>query len=241
MNGKFTLAQIRIFLMLGAILLIGLTYFLGFQKNMEKASQYEQKTDALEKRITELEVMQVENADLEVFTSLYTDDMEAFIQSFPVKLTQQKSIYLLYRMMIGTGIDIQSITPNEAVPFYYKGQVLTSEGDRGQASEQAAQEPLSEIVVVDMEQMVGSTSSYSVNLSGTTAQIYKTLDWITEHSEKMSVGDVNLQFDSSTGKLNGSISVNFYCMLGNGVPYKEPNLDAFAFGVDNVFGEFLKK
>ena len=52
----------------------------------------------------------------------------------------------------------------------------------------------------------------------------------------MSVGDVNIQFDKSTGKLAGTIVVNFYAMLGNGVAYKEPDTTGFAYGVNNVFG-----
>ena len=90
---------------------------------------------------------------------------------------------------------------------------------------------MSEITVVDMEQMVGSVASYTVELSGTTKQIYNCLDWITENDEKMSVGDVNIQFDKSTGKLSGTIVVNFY-----GVAYKEPDTTGFAYGVNNVFG-----
>ena len=58
----------------------------------------------------------------------------------------------------------------------------------------------------------------------------------TENDEKMSVGDVNIQFDKSTGKLSGTIVVNFYAMLGNGVAYKEPDTTGFAYGVNNVFG-----
>lgn len=56
----------------------------------------------------------------------------------------------------------------------------------------------------------------------------------------MSVGNVNLQFDSSSGQLKGSIGITFYCMLGNGVPYKDPDMSAFTYGMDKIFGEFSK-
>ena len=99
---------------------------------------------------------------------------------------------------------------------------------------------MSEITVVDMDQMIGSTATYTINFSGTTKQVYKALDWITENKEKLSVGDVNLAFDRSSGKLAGSIGIHFYSMLGNGVPYKELDVSEFTFGVDNVFGDFSK-
>lgn len=237
MKGKFTLTQIRVILILVAVLLIVLTYFLVYQTNMDKVKDFNNKTTKANERVAYLESLQPQVTDLEIFTSLYTDEIDDFIQSFPVKLTQQKSVYLIYRMMINTGIDIQSITPGEEAPFYYKGQVLNSTSSGNNEEEE---ETLSEITVVDMEEMIGSTANYTITLSGTTEQIYKALDWISESSEKLSVGNVTLSFDKSTGKLSGSIGINFYCMLGNGVPYKEPDVSEFTYGVDNVFGEFAK-
>lgn len=238
MKGKLTLTQIRVILILVAVLLIVLTYFLVFQSNMDKASDFDKKTSEANERITYLEGLQPKVTDLEIFTSLYTDDIEDFIQSFPVKLTQQKSMYLIYRLMINSGIDIQSVTPGDVVPFYYKGEVLNTGDGAAQTQNDDEEEQLSEITVVDMDQMIGSTATYTINVSGTTKQIYKALDWISENKEKLSIGNVSLSFDKSTGKLSGSIGVNFYCMLGNGVPYKDPDISEFSYGVNNVFGDF---
>jgi hypothetical protein len=134
--------------------------------------------------------------------------------------------------MINTGIDIDSITPGTSTPFYYKGAL----SDGGETSEEDSN--MSEITVVDMDEMIGSVATYSISFSGTTKQVYKALDWITDNEEKMSIGDVNLSFNSSTGKLSGTIGINFYCMLGNGVPYKDPDVSEFSYGVDDVFSSF---
>lgn len=247
MKGKLTLAQIRVILLLAAVLLIVLTYFLVFQTNMDSARDFDEKTKKEKKRIEYLTDLEGKANDLDIYTSLYTGDIDDFIKSFPVKLTQQQSLALIYRMMIDTGIDIESVTVGSEVPFYYKGKVLSSEGDQSAAQKQSEAEgqekdKLSEISVVDMEEMIGSTACYTINMSGSTQQVYDALDWIRKNKkEKMSVGNVSLQFDSSTGKLKGSISANFYCMLGNGVPYKDPGIDSFSFGIDNVFGEFSSK
>lgn len=111
MKGKLTLAQIRVILILVAVMLIVLTYFLVYQTNMDKAADFDKRTADTNERVAYLESLQPKVTDLEVFTSLYVDDIEDFIQSFPVKITQQKSVYLIYRLMINTGIDIESITP----------------------------------------------------------------------------------------------------------------------------------
>ena len=243
MKGKVTLAQIRVILLLAAVLLIVLTYFLVFQKNMDKAADYDNMTRKEQERISYLTGLQSKADNLDIYTSLYTSDIDPFIQSFPVKLTQQKSIYLIYNMMVESGITVESVVPGNVTPFYYKGQVLDSASAQNQAQvnvDGQGEETLSEITVVSMDQMIGSKATYTINMAGETKDIFKALDWIRDNKEKMSVGNVNVQFDSSTGQLKGSIAVTFYCMLGNGVPYKDPDTSIFTYGMDKIFGEFSK-
>ena len=139
MGGKLTLTQMRVILLAGAVLLLVLAYFLGFQPNMDSASEYQVKTETAEKHIKELEALKSDVKNLEIFTSLYNDEIKDYINSFPVKMTQQKSVYLLYRMMINTEVDVTSITPGTESPFYYKGNVLTSDGDKAQAQADSVQ------------------------------------------------------------------------------------------------------
>lgn len=236
MKSRLTLAQLRVIFILVAVLLIALTYFFVYQPNVEKVDDYKKRTAETNERITYLESLQPKVTDLEVFTSLYTDDIDGFIESFPVKLTQQKSIYVIYRLMVNSGIDIQSITPGDQVPFYYKGQMA----DAMATSEGEEEESMSEITVVPMEEMIGTEAIYTINFSGTTKQVYKALDWIRDNKERLSVGDVSLAFDKGSGKLSGSVGIHFYSMLGNGVPYKDPDTSGFNFGVNNVFGAMEK-
>lgn len=241
MKGKVTLAQIRVILLLAAVLLIVITYFLVFQKNMDQAADYDNMTRKEQERISYLTGLQSQADDLDIYTSLYTSYIDPFIQSFPVKLTQQKSIYLIYNMMVESGVTVESVVPGNVTPFYYKGQVLDSASAQNQAQvnvDGQEAETLSEITVVSMDQMIGSKVTYTVNLAGETKDIFKALDWIRDNKEKMSVGNVNVQFDSSTGQLKGSIGITFYCMLGNGVPYKDPDTSIFTYGMDKIFGEF---
>lgn len=241
MKGKVTLAQIRVILLLAAVLLIVITYFLVFQKNMDQAANYDNMTRKEQERISYLTGLQSQADDLDIYTSLYTSYIDPFIQSFPVKLTQQKSIYLIYNMMVESGVTVESVVPGNVTPFYYKGQVLDSASAQNQAQvnvDGQEEETLSEITVVSMDQMIGSKATYTINLAGETKDIFKALDWIRDNKEKMSVGNVNVQFDSSTGQLKGSIGITFYCMLGNGVPYKDPDTSIFTYGMDKIFGEF---
>ena len=233
---RLSLTQVRVLLIIGAVLLIALTYFVIYQPNMNSAADYDIKKQEADKKIQELKAMETENADLEVFTSLYRDDMDELIASFPVKLTQQKSLYLIYRMLTDTGIDVTTVTPNAIVPFYYKGAVLSDSGSQEQALQDSKEDQISELNTVPMSEMIGSSSKYEVGVTGTYKQVVDTLQWITSSEERLSVDDVALQYDNTTGKLTGSIGVDFYAMLGNGNVYKEPKVSDFSFGMKNAFG-----
>ena len=64
------------------------------------------------------------------------------------------------------------------------------------------------------------------------------LDWISENKEHMSVGPLEFVFDPSTGKLTGTITVNYYSINGNGVAYVEPDISGIVIGQKDVFGSF---
>ncbi len=242
---KFTLAQVRIFLIAGAVVLILLTYFLVFNRNLQTTNQLKTETEAFNKEAQEYEALKPKVNDLEIFTSRYQEQMEEFTLNFPVKLTQQKSIYSLYRMQIQSGIVIQSVTPGSEVPFYYKGNPVTTTADQENAIKEidAEEQPISEYYRADsIDKMIGSVNTYTVTFTGSVKEVYKAMDWVTENKEKLSIGHIALQFDPSTGGLNGTMDVNFYAMLGNGVPYVEPNLDEFKYGIDgDIFGSFDSK
>ena len=72
MKGKMTLAQIRVILLLAAVLLIVITYFLVFQKNMDQAADYDNMTRKEQERISYLTGLQSQADDLDIYTSLYT-------------------------------------------------------------------------------------------------------------------------------------------------------------------------
>lgn len=79
MGGKLTLTQMRVILLAGAVLLLVLAYFLGFQPNMDSASEYQVKTETAEKHIKELEALKSDVKNLEIFTSLYNDEIKVIL------------------------------------------------------------------------------------------------------------------------------------------------------------------
>ena len=62
------------------------------------------------------------------------------------------------------------------------------------------------------------------------------VDYLTDQTGRMTLDNVNASFDSSTGNLSGSITVNLFFMAGTGQTYTEPDAGSVAYGTDNIFG-----
>ena len=88
--------------------------------------------------------------------------------------------------------------------------------------------------------MVGKVTTYEIDLSGNVNQIMKAVDWIAKNDEPMSVDDLSFTYDSSNGKLSGTLRINFYELNGSGKSYREPNVSEITIGTENIFG-VLKK
>lgn len=166
-------------------------------------------------------------------------------QKYPCKMTQQKAISNIYRLSVASGVRLRAISPTAERTFYKDGKFLQLSGEETAEEGEAEGTELSEVEKnpeqkVSVMKMVGKVSCYEVELTGSRKQILKAFDWISGNKEPMSISAINLTFDNSTGKLTGTIAVNFFSLNGNGKPYEEPDISSIILGNKDVFGTFKK-
>ena len=75
-----------------------------------------------------------------------------------------------------------------------------------------------------------------MQFTGTYASLKDMVDYLADQTGRMTLDNVNASFDSSTGNLSGSITVNLFFMAGTGQTYTEPDAGSVAYGTDNIFG-----
>ncbi len=61
-------------------------------------------------------------------------------------------------------------------------------------------------------------------------------DYINNYTEKRNIDEITLSYDSETGNLTGSMKINMYNLVGNGITYTEPAIGNVDIGLDNIFG-----
>lgn len=231
--------QKRVILILAGIIILACTFFLLYQPNAEKVTEIEEETAHFQSQIGYLSTLQLKVNQLKKETSEYTEEMTDFMDKFPSRMTQPKAIYNVYRMMIKTGIRVKAIDPGVEQTFFSAGNLFGT-GEGGTEIIDSAASPggveADPEILVSVHEMVGKVTPYELTISGGYKQIKKALDWISDNEEHMSVTGVSLTYDSRTGKLSGTMSVNYYAMNGNGVTFEEPDISGITIGSKNIFG-----
>jgi Tfp pilus assembly protein PilO len=229
--------QKRAVLIIAGVLILACTFFFVYQPSANTVLELETDTEHYRSQISYLSALQLQVTEMKKMSPAYKKEMNAYMKCFPSKMTQQLAIYNVYRLMIKTGIHISSISPGDEQIFYSAG-TLSDSSDGSVSTDADAQSTVEENPEkeVSVHEMVGKYTSYDLSISGTLKQIKKALDWVSENKVHMSVTNIALTYDSSNGKLSGSLTVNFYAMNGNGVPYEEPDIKGITIGSGNIFG-----
>jgi hypothetical protein len=247
-----TLGQKKAILVLAGILLLVCSYFLVFQKTMSNASDLEQDTKRLNSEITRLSALQVEIEQTRDDAISQQELTNNFTNSFPCKVPEESAIYNVYRMMVKSGMEISSITPGTEQSFLVGGKFISFDGrtgvDGGTSTDTAAADGETSAVEenpetrVSLHEMIGKTVEYNLQVSGTLKQIFKAIDWVEDNDQPMSVTGLSFAYDSTNGKLTGTMSVFFHALNGNGITYEDPvDVDDFDIGTDKLFGMLKEK
>lgn len=80
--------------------------------------------------------------------------------------------------------------------------------------------------------------SRQISMSYTTSYegFKEMLDYINGHANRMSMDNYALSYDTSTGLLSGSATIDMYSVTGTDKAYVEQNLSGVKLGTDNIFG-----
>ena len=88
----------------------------------------------------------------------------------------------------------------------------------------------------DIADQFGGIVSVTYSPAMIQTAIQDMVDYLADQTGRMTLDNVNASFDSSTGNLSGSITVNLFFMAGTGQTYTEPDAGSVAYGTDNIFG-----
>ena len=247
---KASKKEILILLAFLGILAAVCSYVFVYSPKTEEAEALEQENIELQARVADLNSkMQNKDSYIEQ-TAEMNEEMDAILQRFPVDVREEDGALLainqeLIAPMMISSLGISALEPvvlpdaNEEDVEYtyeideveqYEAQEGISDG-AGPVGEAVAGGTGNTGVSVLMERSV--TMNYIVSYEG----LKRGIKNISVQDDRMSINNLTVAYDESTGLLNGTTVVDMYCIPGQAdKEYEEPNFSSVLLGSDNIFG-----
>lgn len=238
---KVTKQQVNLLIMVLGVIIIALTYFYGVQKLNEKTQLLEGENGQLRNEINTLQELQLKQSSYIADTEMMKGFCEAIVEMFPsyvltedeimyaVKLENQVGCYFSY---VGT-----PATQNIEIPRGERENILASVTDITGAIAQNSTVNSEQVFNSDGV-MLGNSAS-SNNFVCTYDQFKELVKLIRENEDLRSIDEISLAYDNTTGRLTGTMTINYYSMSGTGRKYELPQTGVAGYGVDCIFGAVI--
>lgn len=263
MDMNISMRDKKILLMFLGVGVFAAGYFFGYRPQMEEAQSIQVSNESLQERLNEL-LKLAENKDyyLEETESLNAK-VDEYTSAFPADIRPEDGIVLSMNMENSLDMQISNVglgtrefvaaldgstedplanmpdqTLSEQANAQTQSQIDEIEGTdvQGDKERQAA----SDAEVASLSDTLTSPVLYriqdSMQFTGTYASLKDMVDYLADQAGRMTLDNVNASFDSSTGNLSGSITVNLFAMAGTDKAYTEPDAGSVAYGTSNIFG-----
>lgn len=227
------------------------SYFLVFQPTMEKADALEQENQQLQARINDLS-SKMENKDNYITeTESMNREINLIFKEFPIDVREEDSILLAVGQELISPMMISSISISACEPVLLDSEEedVSHTYEIDEIEEYEAQEGISDDVTASAADPNGNglgtenmpsvlmarnvTMNYLVSYEG----LKRSIKNICVQDNRMSIDNLTVAYDESTGLLTGTTSVDMYCIPGQAdKEYVTPNLSSVLLGTDNLFG-----
>lgn len=228
------------------------SYLFVFQPTMEKADNLEQENLQLQLRITDLSAKMANKDSYKEQTEQMKQEMKAIYQLFPVDVREEDAILLAINQELMAPMEIDSITIEALQDVTFLDDIDTGEDvehtyeideiEQYEAQEGIADENTAAATQTDVN--ADSTSLFSlknrkvtINYSVSYEGLKRSMKNIFMQTDRMTIDNVTVAFDETTGLLQGMTTVNMYCVWGQeDKEYVAPDFSSVLLGTDNIFG-----
>ncbi|MGN1349701.1 MAG: hypothetical protein ACI4VM_01755 [Anaerovoracaceae bacterium] len=246
---KATEGQKKLLILLLAIVMVAGVWRFVYTPLSEKSDQLELEIEELQTQVDNLRSL---NEQKEMFierTAAFDTETAAIVNKYGPGNTPEKIIMFLVDLSKKTNMTIPSVSFGQETNVTVladgtelseagmtRQDVSSADGEAAEGSDEGAAggtEDVSSGKVSDYYLYnYPVTFSITVSYSG----LKEALTYIQEYSERAVVDNISLGYDSATGRLTGSITLNMYTMTGTAKPYLAPQIDGISLGVANIFG-----
>lgn len=264
---KISMRDKKILLMFLGVGFFAAGYFIGYRPQMEKAEMLQISNIPLQERLNSLMEMAGNKEFYIEETNALQEQIEQYTSEFPADIKQEDGIVLSSDMEKTLDVEIANVglgsrefiasldgsTEDELIQM--PEQTLSEQAneqtqaqiDEIEGTDTQAEEELQVAAQAELENLLDQTSipalyrtQDTMQFTGTYSSLKEMVDYLERQSGRMTLDNVTASFDSATGNLSGSITINLFSMSGTGKSYIQPNAGSVAYGTKNIFGTIEK-
>ena len=226
---KLSDSEIRLLLMLFALIMLAGAYFFSFQKNVTRAGEIEAQNERDQQTVGKLESMVGRQAEVEAQTEEYRQFVRDVIAKYPPQVPTEKAIVIVQELEQLSGVHVTNISFSMdnvigSLASAVAGEPTVSDGTEGTQSAGPA---------------VGTYLGYYDTLALTYEAEYTALKDIASYiaglRDRATIPAVTAAYDSETGNLSGVITVNMFYLTNTGKEYEAPRITGMDKGVEDIF------
>lgn len=233
-------------LLLAAVLVAASSWMLWYQPKTAELDTLLAENTQLNQELTILTTMEAQQELKQKEEEENRSKIAELTEKFPAGMTTEKIIYVLDQLEDQYHFTISSESfSGQELFFPAGGEQYTPQPDPEAVTEiegesTAAAAPQTEPAVV--EPIYGYRSGVSITFQTTYGEFKNAIDFLNGYGERISIQNVSIAYDASTGQLSGSLNLHFYSLLAqlDGIleprSYEEPQVSGIWVGVENIFG-----
>ncbi len=229
------------------ILLIFIILFFSYQFGYVKLTE---KTDALSSENLELNVKLNDLKQKDVAREKYMEetnkmiaDTQNMFNHLASSMTQDKNTIFVTKLEKEAGMIVSAISFGDINEIYDSKEMANSTNQTANGTSKDTSSDTSNVentadVTAEGNGLKGYQSSITINYQTNYGGLKKAIDFINNYHEKMRIQSITAAFDSTTGNLTGTITIDLF-MLSGGDRETEPfDINGIELGTDNIFGTF---
>lgn len=260
MKTDISMRDKKILLMFFGVVIFGAGYLFGYRPQMEKAEAFQAESVPVQEHLSKLLKM-AEKKDFYVKeTASMQKKIENYTAQFPADVKEEDGIMLANNMEnsldmqassvgLGTKEFVSAMDGSSQEDVEEQQQTLSEKGneqtqkniDEIEGTDSEAEEKQQDAVDAAASQKDSTTpvlyrTQDDLQISITYASLKEMVEYLESQNGRTTIDSVNASFDSTTGNLTGTLTVNLFSMTGTSNSYTEPDAGSVAHGTGNLFG-----
>lgn len=214
-NIKINDKELKLLYILGGVVLVFLVYQFVFLALTRSTNSLKSEKETLQIQVDDMQKMKASEDGYESQTTKMQDEMNTIFDSIPSNLTSEDEIIYVDNVETKYNMQITSLSMPEAQLMYTMNEDGTNVTDDGK-------------FLYSVPVTIACTTSYD--------GIKDYLRNMQSESYSKSIDNISLTFDSETGDLSGTMTVNMQYLLGSDREYVPLTVDGIEIGTANIFG-----